>query len=144
MEEILLNRDEKFIKEVKEYIAENPKVLGKLFKIVSDNWNAMVEAQRNERKSEHLNALGQMVDNLYYAKIYRKKNPKLFSSAECCTLLDAINATDPLCEGGGDIRNAVNALFAKSCRALGWKPSDGFIKDVKDRSELLTNLYKNY
>lgn len=140
----MLNQKEEFLQKVQKQIDSDASILGDLFKLVSDNWNKMVEAQRNERESTHLRALGEMLDNLWSLTVYKRKVPSLLTNMECCTILEALDAVDPSCTGGSEARKQLFAHIANSCRALGWKPDDTFIKDIRGKSELLTNLYKNF
>lgn len=132
------------LRQVQEYINRDPSILGDLFKLVSDNWNLMVEAQRKERSSQHLFALGEMLDNLWAIAIHKKKNPRLFSNVECCTILEAIDAVDPDCIGGSPARKELLLHVAKSMKALGWHPDDDFITKIRKKRNLLNNLYKNF
>lgn len=136
--------EKEFMKIVEREVSQRPRMLGVLFKYISDNWNKMVDTQRNERESSHLHALGMMLDNLWALHMHGKKNPRLFSNMECCTILDAVDAVDPECTGGSPARRDLLRLLADSFRALDWTPECSFIKHVRNKSELVGNLYKNF
>lgn len=140
----MLSRKEELLQEVNEFIQENPSILGDLFKIVSDNWNRMVEAQRNERESTHLYALGEMLDNTWALHLSKKEKARLFTNMECCTLLEAVDAVDPKCIGRSPIRKELLTHLTKSIQALGWKPDDDFIVNIRNKKELLENLYNSF
>lgn len=137
-------REEEFMEIVKRQVAEQPATLGKLFKFISTNWDEMVETQRLERHSAHIHALGEMLDNLWASHINARSQPRLFNNIECCTLLEAMWATDPACTGGSPARRELLAHIANSMRVFGWKPDDDFIKGIRKKSELLKNLYTNF
>lgn len=140
----MLSRKEELLKKVQDFIHEDPSILGNLFKLVSDNWDRMVEAQRNERESAHLCALEEMLDNLSSVHLYGKRSPRLFTNLECCTLLEAIDATNRKGIGGSPMRKKLLAHAAKSMRALGWQPDDDFIVNIRKKQQLLENLYRNF
>lgn len=136
--------EKEFLEVVEREVKQNPRLLGQLFKLVSDQWNAMVEAQRNERESTHRQALAEMLNNLWALTLYKKKNPRLFTNFECCTILDAVDAVDPKCGGGSSAMNELLAHLAASFRALGWTPECDFIRDIRKKSEMVKNLYRNF
>jgi hypothetical protein len=125
-------------------IDRNPAILGGLFKLVSDNWERMVEAQRMERESSHRYALSQMLSNLWLTQLNRKRNPALFNSDQCCTLLDALDAVNPQCAPANGMWGELLTHCAKSFRALGWTPECDFIRSIRGREQLLQNLYNNF
>ncbi len=136
-----------FMEIVERQIAEQPATLGKLFKVISDKWNDMVEAQSNERESKHLMTIHGMMDTVYFRHIHGKKNPKLFSNAETCSIMDAIDALYPTGFNSNSTSPAVRdvlSLFVESCRALGWKPDDSFIVSTRHFGKQLRMLYDQY
>jgi hypothetical protein len=135
---------EELLKRIVQYAQNDPSIYGDLMKLVSDNWKEMVEAEKNKRESSHAGSLVWMLDHLWTDRIHGKKNPRLFSQTECCELLDPISSVMPEGVGYSSAQGQLLALFAESCRALGWEPEQGFISDIRDKSKFLTALYKNY
>lgn len=136
--------ENEFMKMVERQVAEQPDTLGKLFKFVADHWNTMVEAQRNERESTHRHALQEMLDNLWAISIHNKREVRLFTNLECCTILEAVDAVNPTCEGHSNASRELLDHLAKSFRALGWTPDCEFIKNIRQKSKLVSNLYMNF
>lgn len=137
-----MNKDE-VLKDVSELIADNPESLADLFKLVSDNFYRMQKAQAERRESKHRYALQEMLDNTWSLAMYKKKAPRLFTNLECCTLLEACDAIVPDGKGGSNAQSELLAHLAKSCRALGWKPTDKFITEIRHKKSFLSNLYKS-
>ena len=129
---------------VKREVAVQPHLLGELLKLVADHWGDMVEAQRKERESSHRHALRQMLDNLWSLHLHKRKNPRLFTNMECCTILEAVDAVYPTGKGGCPAETELLDHLAKSFRALGWSPDSTFIKDTMGKAELVRALYENF
>lgn len=127
------------------YASMHPRCLSLMLRVVSDNWNKMVDTQNRERESSHLNALSNMLDNLWALHLSdKRKKPRLFSNLECCTLLDAMDAVMPDGIGKSTAHREIARHFADSCRALKFTPECDFIKKIRGRSELLRNIYHNH
>lgn len=134
---------ENLLKMLKEYIKYDTSILPDLLQTISESWDELERARNQQRNSDHRHALQEMLDNLWSIHLYRKKKPRLFTNLECCTLLEAIDAVIPSCVGGSDAQRQLLAHVAASAKALGWTPEDEFISKIRNKSQLLANLYRN-
>ena len=138
-----MNKQE-FLKLVDNYTDRDESTLGDLLNIVTTKFNRMVEREKNRRDSAHLKALHCLLDEVTCDKILDKTNPELFGNMACCSLLDAISEVYPTAKGSSICGKALLKHYAKSVHALGWKPNDYFIKDVRGKEEWLRRLYSAY
>ncbi len=129
---------------VEREVSQQPLLIGDLLILIGNNWNNAITEQRELRDSKHLHFLSEMLDNVWSMSLYKKPNARLFSNFECCTILDACDAVMPKAIGGSDSKKRLLRHLAESCRALGWRPDDNFIKDIRGKQEWLQNLYNNH
>lgn len=135
---------EQIIKAVEDYSQFDPTILGDLLQYIGRKWEETRKAEASRRDSQHRGALAEMVDNLWAIALYRKKNAKLWSNLECCTLLDACAVVMVNGKGSSEAQRAVARHLAASCRALGWKPKDDFIRNIRKQEEFLAALYEQH
>ena len=137
---------QKLLEMIEDEVNANPKLLGEIFKYISQKWELMVETQRNERESSHRYALREMVLNTWSFCISGKKSPKLFSNLECCTLLEAADAIYVNGNPGAASPAERELLqhLSDSISALGWKPEEDFIRHIRKKEAFLKGLYENF
>lgn len=138
-----MNKQE-FIKIVDNYTNQDESVLGDLLNIVTNKFNRMVEREKTRRDSAHFKAARDLLDEIWREKIFNKKKPKVFDNSTCCLMLDAMSEIYPTLEGGCPAATELIEHYYKSMKALGWRPNDGFIKDVREKEEWLEKLYNKY
>lgn len=131
------------IKQIKEWVSEDPTLLGSLLKLVANDFDALRESEKNRRDSDHFYALVEMLDNTWAFTLANVKKPKLYSNLECVTLLEACDIVMPDAKGKSPAQEQLLKHLAKSCKALGWKPDDDFITNIRKKKRFMTALYNN-
>jgi len=116
--------------------------IGLALEIISKLWQESMEAESKRRDSESRHALDMLL-----ATFAMKIRKKLFSNTECCGMIGSLDAVygisdEKNCSNGSILDKKLLHHFAKSCQALGWKPDDNYVDNIRDKKEFLEAIYK--